>query len=1117
MKRLIKYLTGIIVAGVAFFAMLSALGWLARPQIKTVEPTYDPAEIEAVEKLRDVSFDASDPSQLPSAIVQDVDYSEGEKAAWWPKGESPILAQLVKEGKLPPVEQRVGPEPVVMTGPDGIGKYGGTWLRLATSENDVDIIRWRLSYSSLVRWSTLGYPIVPQVAKRIDASEDKRVFTVHLRKGMRWSDGDPFDADDIMYWWNYEELSPTTGDGAAPDWMMTAGKPGKVEKIDQYTVRFSFEEPYGLFFEEMGANSYLICQMASHYLSKYHPDLGDPAFIQAEMEAFQLPTPNALYTYIKRFDNPEHPRLWPWVPRTYKPNSPYVYVRNPYYYAVDEQGNQLPYIDRVQFDIKSTQEMLGLAFSTGGASMQGRHVRFENYTELMSRREEFGTRILHWYPASRSAWAINPNLNRRVDPNDPDTKWKAQLLADKRFRQALSLAIDRKAIIRAEYSNQVRPSQVAPGKASPYHSEKLAQAYVEYDPERANQLLDELFEELGVNERDIEGMRKFPDGTTMTFYLDFSPFTGIGPAQFVVDDWAHVGVRTIARAQARKLFYTRKDAADFDFNIWSSESDHFALLEPRYFLANNTEAFYATKWARWYSNGGFYNDPRLAKIKNAEPPPKDHPMYEAYVWYEKALAATVLEDQVELFSHVLDIAAENIWTINIAEAPPQLIVVDEDMRNVPENAVYCARSRSPGNAGIEMYYFEHPIQTARAETRAAVEKITPRPRVTAGGEGVAEAAPTSTFGIGRIIRWSLIGIVAALLTMAAVRHPFVARRLVIMVPTLLIISLVVFTIIQLPPGDYLTSRIIQLSETGDDTALREIEDLKAVFHYEEPAWKLYCRWMGFYWFVPTRDAETGKLGWFQDSETGLLQGNMGRVMEDSQPVNNVIGDRIVLTVAISAGTILFTWIVAIPIGVYSAVKQYSIGDYIFTLIGFMGMSVPHFLLALVLMVSFNLEGLNSPEYAAQPYWDWPKFVDLLQHIWVPIVVMGITGTAGMIRIMRANLLDELRKPYVTTARAKGVRPVKLLFKYPVRVALNPFISGIGHLFPQLVSGGAIVAMVLSLPTVGPKLLSALFNEDMYLAGSLLMVLSLLAVFGTLVSDLLLLWLDPRIRYENTPA
>jgi ABC-type dipeptide/oligopeptide/nickel transport system permease component len=247
---------------------------------------------------------------------------------------------------------------------------------------------------------------------------------------------------------------------------------------------------------------------------------------------------------------------------------------------------------------------------------------------------------------------------------------------------------------------------------------------------------------------------------------------------------------------------------------------------------------------------------------------------------------------------------------------------------------------------------------------------------------------------------------------------------------------------------------------------------------------------------------------------GLLQGNMGRSMETTQLVNDMVGDRITLTVLLSLGTILFTWLTAIPIGIYSAVKQYSLTDYVLTFVGFIGMCVPAFLLALILMAVSGISGLFSAQFAAQPEWNWPKILDMLKHIWIPVVVLGVGGTAGMIRVMRANLLDELKKPYVVTARAKGVRPMKLLLKYPVRLALNPFVSGIGGLFPALVSQGAIVSIVLSLPMVGPMLLSALFSQDMYLAASMLMVLSLLGVFGTLVSDLLLLWLDPRIRFKG---
>ena len=232
----------------------------------------------------------------------------------------------------------------------------------------------------------------------------------------------------------------------------------------------------------------------------------------------------------------------------------------------------------------------------------------------------------------------------------------------------------------------------------------------------------------------------------------------------------------------------------------------------------------------------------------------------------------------------------------------------------------------------------------------------------------------------------------------------------------------------------------------------------------------------------------------------------------------VIKERIGYTILISLGTILFTWILAIPIGVYSAVKQYSLGDYTFTLVGFVGVSIPNFLLALIIMfisIKFfgvNVGGLFSTEYMGEP-WSWGKFVDLLAHLWVPIVVVGTAGMAGLIRVMRGQMLDELRKPYVQTARAKGLSEIKIIFKHVVRIAVNPIISTAGWMLPQIVSGATISGIVLGLPTIGPKLFEALQGQDMYLAGTIVMMQSSLVIIGTMLSDLLLAVIDPRIRYD----
>lgn len=322
---------------------------------------------------------------------------------------------------------------------------------------------------------------------------------------------------------------------------------------------------------------------------------------------------------------------------------------------------------------------------------------------------------------------------------------------------------------------------------------------------------------------------------------------------------------------------------------------------------------------------------------------------------------------------------------------------------------------------------------------------------------------------------------------------FILRRILLVVPTLLAISMISFAIIQLPPGDYLTSYVASLESSGQVIDEATIEALRQQYGLGEPLHIQYWKWL-----------------------TSFVQGDFGQSYHWQQPVSSLIGERMLLTVVLSLSSLLLIWLIALPVGIYSAVRQYSPGDYIATLLSFIGLGIPNFLLALVLMwlaysqFGTTVGGLYSNEYASAP-WSWGKFMNLLEHLWIPTVVLGLGGVAGLIRIMRANLLDELHRPYVVTARAKGLRQRRLLLKYPVRVALNPFISTIGWTLPGIVSGSIIVSVVLNLPTTGPMLLTALESQDMHLAGAIIMLLSVLTVIGTLISDILLAWMDPRIR------
>jgi len=325
---------------------------------------------------------------------------------------------------------------------------------------------------------------------------------------------------------------------------------------------------------------------------------------------------------------------------------------------------------------------------------------------------------------------------------------------------------------------------------------------------------------------------------------------------------------------------------------------------------------------------------------------------------------------------------------------------------------------------------------------------------------------------------------------------YIIRRFIYMIFLLLTVSVVSFIIIQLPPGDWLTTYIAQLQASGTQVDQAIIDSLKQQYGLDLPLSQQYFKWI-----------------W------NMIHGNFGFSFTLNKPVSTLLAERLPLTITISLFTAIFIYTVAIPIGIYSAIHQYSLADYSLTVVGYIGLAIPNFLLALILMLTFyqyfgvNIGGLFSPQYLDAP-WSIAKFIDMLKHLPAPIIVAGTAGTAGLIRVMRGCLLDELQKQYVITARAKGLTERTLLFKYPVRVAVNPIISTIGWILPSLVSGQTITEIVLSLPTVGPLLVQSLMRQDMYLAGDIVMILGFLTVIGTFISDLLLVWIDPRIRYEK---
>ena len=331
---------------------------------------------------------------------------------------------------------------------------------------------------------------------------------------------------------------------------------------------------------------------------------------------------------------------------------------------------------------------------------------------------------------------------------------------------------------------------------------------------------------------------------------------------------------------------------------------------------------------------------------------------------------------------------------------------------------------------------------------------------------------------------------------------YFAYRVLVMIPTLLVISVITFIIIQLPPGDYLSNQMAEMIASGDRAALEKLAFLRQEFGLDRPMLEQYAVWLGIW---------PGGNGF-----SGILQGDLGWSFEYNLPVDEVVGDRLFLSLVLNFTTMLFVYAVSFPIGVYTAVRQYSLGDHVMTFVGYIGLATPNFLLALILLFlakkhfGVSIGGLMDEQFIDQDM-SWGKFISICEHMVVPVIVIGTSGTAGMIRRLRANLLDELQKQYVVTARAKGLKNRRLLLKYPLRMALNPFVADIGNLLPQMISGSAIVAVVMSLPTSGPMLVSALQSQDQYLAGSFLLFLAALTVIGMFVSDLALAALDPRIR------
>ena len=601
--------------------------------------------------------------------------------------EAPMLRPLVEAGELPPVADRLPEDPLVIVPPEQIGPYGGTWKCLGTGPRDIEFYLPRHTYEGLVRWDPMGQKIFPNLAVRWKIEDGGRIYTFWLRKGVRWSDGHPFTVDDILFW--YEDvLKDPDLTPVIPREFRPGGELLQVEKVDQYTVRFRFQKPYGLFLQmlasKQGDETSRLTTFPAHYLKQFHPRYVPKEKLEtmARAKGFDL---WSRFFLDDRYDwrNVEIPRIWAWIVTKPLPARPVVLERNPYYWKVDPEGNQLPYIDRMNFGVYD-RETINLKAINGEIGMQKRHLNLDIYPLLMSNRKKGGYRIFHWISAAGGAIYLSPNLNHL----DPVLK---KILNDRRFRIALSHAINRQELNEAAYFGIGKPRQAAPPRHSLYYSPEYERAHIEYDTELANKLLDEM----GLTRRNKKGIRLRPDGKPLRLNIESVVQSGYERIlQLVADHWTAVGVESKVKMMEPNLFYQRKDALMHDIGISGSGVDQIPVVDPRWFFPANRGSIQGIAYARWYLSDG---------ARGETPPPDIQKCMELYGQIEQTPDQ---QEQIRIFKEIIELNRKNLWVIGTIGEVPILVLVKNNFRNVPEVAVAGWVVRDLGNTAPECYSIE---------------------------------------------------------------------------------------------------------------------------------------------------------------------------------------------------------------------------------------------------------------------------------------------------------------------------------------------------------------------------------------------------------------------------
>jgi len=597
--------------------------------------------------------------------------------------EAPMLAELVKQGKLPPVEKRLPKNPVVVEVVEEIGQYGGTWRRAWLGPSDAPGPNKIGAYVRLVRFTYDGKKLENDLVDSWKMSEDGTTFTFHIREGIKWSDGTPFTTDDVIFWYKdillNKDLTPTI-----PEWLMIDGKPPSVEKVDSYTFTVTFSKAYPIFVYRQAY--YGGFYAPKHYLSQFHPNYVSADKLKTMAKEANFEFWYQLFSVKNNWQqNPDLPVLYPWRVTSFTPTR-MTMERNPYFYKIDPEGNQLPYIDRVVHDLVQNKDMVTMKAIAGEIDMQQRHIEWTNYTLFMENQKKGDYRVIKWIDANAGAPVLYINQNVKDEV-------LRKFFRDRNFRIALSIAIDRNSINQLIFLGLGKPRQAAVVSMSPYFDPGWEKAYIEYNPEEANRILDKL----GLK-RGADGIRLRPDGKPLEVTIEFA--SGVfGPWEDVLNMvknyWQAIGIKVGLKPQERALYNTRCNANEVQIGVWDMRRVCLLLINPDRLLGTAYgDSPWAPLWGRWY----------LTKGQAGEEPPAE--VKKIFELWDRAKSAMTELERTRLLKEIINIHKKNIWMIGTVGEPPQLTIAKNNFRNVPEGLIWDDALQSPANGYPEQFFIK---------------------------------------------------------------------------------------------------------------------------------------------------------------------------------------------------------------------------------------------------------------------------------------------------------------------------------------------------------------------------------------------------------------------------